>query len=226
MKAIAILGGRDTYRRNYNYYEAVEAVGGNTIPVLTAEDAKRVCAEADGLVLPGGADVDPSFYGSENHHCMCLDHDRDVLEKAVIDCFLSSCRPILGICRGMQFINVVLGGTLIQDISSHHKEHLWIDRDTDSAHPVKITDHNLFMCKEYGKEEVVVNSAHHQAVDILADGLKVAAIGPGEIIEAFEHESLPVIGVQFHPERMCLKNEREDTVCGLKVFEYFMGLCS
>ena len=70
----------------------------------------------------------------------------------------------------------------------------------------------------------MVNSAHHQAIDTLARGLKVAAIGPGDIIEAYQHESLPVIGVQFHPERMCLKNAREDTVCGLKVFEYFLNM--
>ena len=223
MKTIAIMGGRDTYRRNYNYYEAVEALGGETLPILTPEDAKKACKGACGLVLPGGADIDPALYGRENTKCMCLDHDRDELEKAIIECFLFSCRPILGICRGMQFINVALGGTLIQDIQDH-KEHLWIDENRDSAHPVRITDRGLFMYKEYEKDEVVVNSAHHQAVENLADGLKVAAVGPGDIIEAFQHESLPVIGVQFHPERMCLKNAREDTVSGLKVFEYFMGL--
>ena len=223
MKTIAILGGRDTYRRNYNYYEAVEAVGGETLPIISPEDAKKACKEACGLVLPGGADVDPSFYGRENKACLCLDHERDELEKAVIDCFLSSGRPILGICRGMQFVNVALGGTLIQDLVDH-PEHLWVDRNRDSAHPIKITSHELFMYKAYGEDEVVVNSAHHQAVETLAKGLKIAAMGPGDIIEAYEHESLPVIGVQFHPERMCLKNAREDTVSGLNVFEYFMGL--
>lgn len=223
MKTVAIIGGRDTYRRNYNYYEAVEALGGNTIPILCAEDAKRACKEISGLIIPGGADINPALYGRANEGSMNIDRQRDELEKAIIECFLSSGRPVLGICRGMQLINALLGGTLIQDIKDH-KEHLWIDADRDSAHPVRLTGHDLFMYRVYGEEEIVVNSAHHQAVDDLADGLKVAAIGPGDIIEAYEHESLPVIGVQFHPERMCLKNAREDTVSGLKVFEYFMEL--
>ena len=223
MKTIAILGGRDTYRRNYNYYEAVEAAGGDPVPIMCADDAKKYCKEAKGLVLPGGCDVDPTLYGEINEGCMDIDHQRDELEEAIIQCFLFSGRPILGICRGMQLVNVFLGGTLIQDIPDH-REHLWIDADRDSAHTIKLTDHDLFMYKIYGNEEIVVNSAHHQAIDTLAQGLKVAAIGPGDIIEAYQHESLPVIGVQFHPERMCLKNSRDDTVCGLKIFEYFLNM--
>ena len=223
MKTIAIMGGRDTYRRNYNYYEAVEALGGNPVPILCPEDAKRICKETKGLIIPGGCDVDPTLYGRTNKGCMDIDHQRDEFEKAVIECYISSGRPVLGICRGMQLVNVILGGTLIQDLPDR-EEHVWIDADTDNAHPVRITDHDLFMYKVYGKDEIVVNSAHHQAVDTLGRGLLVAAIGPGDIIEAYQHESLPVIGVQFHPERMCLKNARKDTVSGLKVFEYFMSL--
>ena len=148
---------------------------------------------------------------------------RDRMESFLFRKALEDDKPVLGICRGMQLVNVFLGGTLIQDIPDY-REHVWIDADRDSAHTVRITDHDLVMYKVYETEEIVVNSAHHQAIDTLAQGLKVAAIGPGDIIEAYQHESLPVIGVQFHPERMCLKNAREDTVSGLKVFEYFMGM--
>ena len=73
--------------------------------------------------------------------------------------------------------------------------------------------------------DISINSAHHQAVENIAEGFKVAAISPDDgVIEAFEHTELPIIGVQFHPERMCLKNARNDTVCGLGIFEYFMEL--
>ncbi|MCR5209770.1 MAG: gamma-glutamyl-gamma-aminobutyrate hydrolase family protein [Lachnospiraceae bacterium] len=224
VKKIGIIGGRDTYHRNCNYYEAVEKAGGKPIAVLDEDKADYYAETLDGLVLLGGGDINPLLYGSRNTRSIEIDDGRDRLEKTVLDSFLKAGKSVLGICRGMQMINVCLGGTLIQHLDDFEK-HVWVDMETDNAHSIDIHDENSFMYKIYKEKEIVVNSAHHQAVDKLADGLRVAAVSDDDgVVEAFEHTKLPVIGVQFHPERMCLKNVREDTVCGFGIFEYFMDL--
>ena len=224
MKKIGIIGGRDTYHRNINYYDAVEAVGGEGVAVLDPNDAKRYAAELDGLVMPGGGDINPSLYGHKNKRSIEIDDARDHLEKSVLEEFIKAGKPVLGICRGMQMINVCFGGTLIQHLDDFEK-HVWIDMETDNAHRVQLPDKDTFMYRIYKETDISINSAHHQAVENIAEGFKVAAISPDDgVIEAFEHTELPIIGVQFHPERMCLKNARNDTVCGLGIFEYFMEL--
>ena len=129
--------------------------------------------------------------------------------------------PVFGICRGIQSINVLCGGSLHQ-----HMPETPVHRSgtkEDLVHPVTATPESL-LGKLYG-EKFCVNSFHHQAVNVLGDGLRATAFWENTYIEAFEHESLPIYGFQFHPERMCCSHARPDTVDGTKIFEYFIGLC-
>ena len=198
------------------YREAVAAWGG--IPV----EAKLppLSTDFDGLILCGGADLHPENYGQQIWGSVNIDPARDANDIAFARAFLAAGKPILGICRGHQVLNVVLGGSLHQHIpttSAHRAE-------GDAVHPV-ITRGESFLRSLYG-DRFFVNSHHHQAVDRLGAGLRVTLLCPDDgTVEAFQHETLPVFGVQFHPERMCLTRERPDTVNGLPIFREFVTLC-
>ena len=112
MKRIGIIGSRDWFKTITNYYEAVEACGALAVPVTSTQDE----VDIDGLIIPGGADVDPALYGEENTACMGVDRALDDLEMELIDYAVKRYVPILGICRGHQILNVYFGGSLIQDI--------------------------------------------------------------------------------------------------------------
>jgi len=152
-------------------------------------------AGLDGLLLAGGTDVDPALYGAAPEvDTEDPDRVRDRLEGALLDEALGRDLPVLAICRGLQFLNVHLGGTLRQHIEDHKKPKV---RD---AHTVKIAPgsrlHTILEAQEY-----VVNSRHHQSADRVGQGLAVTATAPGGVIEALE---LParrfVLAVQWHPE--------------------------
>ena len=192
-----------------NYIDAIESAGG----VAYAEYLPSVSTDYDGLLLCGGNDIHPSYYGQEINGAHSFDTERDKAEFNLIRAFMDTGKPILGICRGHQLLNVALGGTLIQDLkntSSHLSQ-----GDEDLIHSVDATG---FMAELFGKT-LVVNSSHHQAIDTLGNGLTPVAYC-GDVIEAVQHNTLPYISVQFHPERM----KEGDTACGEKIFEYFIAL--
>lgn len=140
----------------------------------------------DGFIISGGDDLDPSFYGEANIASTPTLKEIDLLDKRIVNYCVEFKRPLLGICRGMQAINVFLGGTLFQDIKNHK----------DRFHIVKGLDPLL-------EDEFMVNTYHHQAIKDLAKGLKVIAIHEEDgIIEAVMHEFLPIIAIQWHPEQM------------------------
>ena len=127
----------------------------------------------------------------------------------------------MGICRGHQLINVYFGGTLYQDLPEavlHKKKN-----GDDNIHEVRAVSDSI-PGRLYGKS-FSTNSSHHQAVKKLGEGLRATAFWNEQYIEAVEHETLPVFGVQWHPERMCFKHERDDTVCGAGIFKYFIETC-
>ena len=169
-----------------NYTKALEFFG-----VDVSYTAPESCAA---LLLPGGADIHPGLYGQENRGSLGIDHERDSLELEAFELFKSLKRPIFGICRGTQLINVALGGSLHQDIPNHSR----ID-DVDRLHPSYTEDEVLL--KLYG-ESFIINSSHHQAVARLGEGLKAVQWAEDGIVEAVRHESLPIFGVQWHPERL------------------------
>jgi putative glutamine amidotransferase len=148
------------------------------------------------LLLPGGGDIHPSRFGSDllTNGSETPDIPRDELEFAVIEDFLHYNKPIIGICRGMQVVNVALGGTLWQDIPSQcGTAHGAPEGQPPLSHEV------VFTC---GRRELV-NSYHHQAVRKAGRGLVITAKSPDGIAEAFEHETLALRAVQWHPEKGC-----------------------
>ena len=162
--------------------------------------------EADLLLLPGGGDVHPRFYGQQINGSTDIDEARDGRELALVDKFLRAGKPIVGICRGLQLLNVYLGGTLRQHIEGHSQ----ID-GVDRLHAINTAPGLLRAL--YGAR-FTVNSAHHQAVETLGEGLQVLACAPDGTAEAIAHKALPVFAVQWHPERLCGAFSRPEAVDG------------
>jgi len=195
-----------------NYTAALTACGAE--PVLSMD--LSLADSCDALLVPGGADVDPIHYGQPNTASEDIDPNRDRDELYLIRRFLELGKPILGICRGHQILNVALGGTLVQDIPDHTQ----VD-DVDRVHPVRVT--HPFLRALYG-DRFVSNSAHHQAVDRLGEGLTVTCVSEDGIIEGFIHENGKVLGVQYHPERIAFANRRPDADDGEPLFRAFLEL--
>ena len=200
------------------YMQAVEACGAIPVPKYIPDD----CVDYDGLILCGGNDISPEYYGEALNGSVELDGERDRAEFALLKRFFKTGKPILGICRGMQLLNVALGGSLVQDLpcaNAHRAEN-----GVGKIHSAVAEKPSLFYSL-YG-ERFVVNSFHHQAVARLGEGLRVTLrTEDGEIIEGYEHVAKPYFGVQWHPEKICLNLKSADTVDGLEIFRYFVKLC-
>jgi len=183
----------------FNYAKAIEAQG--AIPVSTCADGKDVLREladrADGLCLTGGCDIAAERFGQVPSPLSGKpDPWRDEQELELCRLFLERKKPVLGICRGLQLLNTALGGDLVQDL----KEERGIDHPYHSIHSVRSAEGSWF--RETFGGTFTVNSYHHQAIGRLGDGLRaVVTAEDGRIIEAVEHETLPVFAVQWHPER-------------------------
>jgi len=195
------------------YFQALLAAGvtEKEIDLVSASDAPRVRAEDyDGVLFAGGEDVDPSFYGEERQHDSVHDHrPRDEFEFSLLDGALARRAPILGICRGVQMINVKFGGTLYQDMKEDATPQLE-HRQTDLGKPRQEPTHSVLVTDpESSLGGIVqgacrVNSMHHQAVKRLGRGLKVTAHSEDGFVEAVESaEEYPfLMAVQWHPEEM------------------------
>lgn len=200
-----------------NYIAALKANDIEVINTLDVEEALK----CDGLLLPGGGDMDPKYYGEEMNGSEEPDRELDKAQWDVLDAFVKEKKPVLGICRGMQLINVYFGGSLYQDLKT--KDTHSRKNGVDSVHSVKsIVGDNLFE-NLYGKE-FFVNSAHHQGVKKLGGGLISVLEANDEVCEALLHKDLPIVATQFHPERMSYEQRRDDTVVGEGIFEYFKSL--
>ena len=202
-----------------NYFDTVRALGAEGVAARGDVDASAF----DGLLLPGGGDIDPARYHQRNTGCGKIDPGLDALQFSALDAFVRAKKPVFGICRGLQLINVYFGGTLIQDIPQG-LAHRW-DGITgeDHAHDSEAVA-GSWLEALYGAA-FPVNSAHHQAVDALGDGLIVDQRAPDGVIEALRHQSLPIWCVQWHPERMCFAHARPDTVDGSAVLRWFLEMC-
>ncbi|MBZ0278411.1 MAG: gamma-glutamyl-gamma-aminobutyrate hydrolase family protein [Anaerolineae bacterium] len=182
--------------------QAIEAAGGLPvlIPVSVSEETLRLLYDqVDGLLLPGGSDINPQRYNSTPlPTTQPSDDPRDQAEITLARWATAEDRPVFGICRGHQLLNVALGGTLIQDIASDIKHHI-MPRDF-AAHDVRV-DPNSHLAAVMQATQVQVNSLHHQGIEQVAPGLCITAYSPDGIIEAME---LPdkrfALSVQWHPE--------------------------
>ena len=220
MKNIGIIGNKRG--KNFcNYRAVVEAVNANVVeldPYDVDQDLKKKMKGIDGLIIPGGLDIQPSYFHEKNIACGELDPKLDDYEMKVLSEAVSMQIPVLGICRGHQLINVFFHGSLYQDIScsESHKRR----KDEDRVHITKL-DHDGFVYDIYKSDKIYVNSAHHQAIKKLGDDLIPVQYSEEGIVEAVQHKFLPIFGVQWHPERMCLANKRDDTVSGLDLIRFF-----
>ena len=205
--------GRDLVR---NYADAVEAFGGSASAAYLPEPMPETF---DGLILSGGGDVDPRLYGEGNTACFGVDAERDAAEFRLIEAYCRAQKPILGICRGHQVLNVFFGGSLIQHLPGAEK-HV-PGKEGDNAHMTRALA-DSFPAELYGGH-FVVNSAHHQGIGRLAAELEAVQWSEDGVIEACRHRNLPVFSVQWHPERMCLRHTRTDTVDGGAIFRWFIS---
>ena len=169
----------------------------------------------DGLLLCGGGDIHPSYYGQEINGSRGINEARDAHEFALARAYVAAGKPIFGICRGHQLLNVLFGGTLVQHLPTA-EQHMQRN-GFFPTHPVRVIGEN-FLSRLYG-ERLIVNTSHHQAVGVLGRDLIPLATWEDSHIEAFAHKSLPVFGVQWHPEST---PKDELTV---KLFADFVNAC-
>ena len=177
---------------NERYLTTLINRGFNTIMLtLDNPNIEAVLSLCDGFLITGGSDIDPKYFNEENlGESKNCDIHLDELDKAVILYAAKHKKPLIGICRGHQAINVFLGGSLYQDIGNNH---------TSTKHQVTATKNHLLALPE----EFTTNSYHHQALKQVAEGLEVIALSKDDkVIEAIVHKELPIIATQWHPEMM------------------------
>jgi putative glutamine amidotransferase len=162
----------------------------------------------NGFLIPGGDDIDPSYFNEVNAgKSLDINLEVDELDKIIINWAVKEKKPLLGICRGIQAINVFMGGSIYQDIGKSHQHII-------SNHKVKTYPNRLLNFKKL----IDVNSYHHQAINVLSNGFKVIAKHVDGTIEAIIHDSLPILGIQWHPE--LLPESKETRI----IFDAFLKL--
>ena len=183
------------------YIESLARAGAGMrwVELNDPEQAVQDALTCDGLLLPGGGDMDPKFYGQARiPACGEPNLLRDAAEPLLLRAFLAADKPVLGICRGIQVMNAVLGGDLYQDIKPF--EHLPHNDHWAKVHTVTVRRGTL-LSRILGQDTVLVNSQHHQAVDRVAPGFTLAALSEDGIVEAIEKpDARFCLGVQWHPE--------------------------
>jgi putative glutamine amidotransferase len=195
-------------RLNVQYVTAVEEPGATALllsPGHDMESVARLVGMAHGLVLTGGEDVDPARYGQEPHPELgSVSKVRDEVEFAALAEALRREMPVLAICRGMQLLNVALGGSLYQDLPSQRGDELRHLQDAPVTHRWHHADvkHGSGLESIFGTRELFINSFHHQGVDRLAPGLEASVWAEDGLVEGVEGKEHPwMYGVQWHPER-------------------------
>ncbi len=215
---------RESYWMLPGYMKGIEQAGG--IPLMLPltsdeENLQQLAEELDGFLYAGGQDISPNLYAQRRSRmCGQCCHERDEMETILFRMVYEQDKPLLGICRGIQCINVVMGGTLYQDLPSEHSsdtEHHQIPPYDVPVHSVKIIgDSPLY--KLLKKEALMVNSYHHQAILTLAPKVSAMAVSEDGLIEAVCVPKKRFIwGIQWHPELSCLVDENSR-----KIFSEFI----
>lgn len=206
------------------YVRAVEEAGGVALMLPyteSAETVRRFCEICDGFIFAGGVDIEPERYGEPRREC-CGETSplRDRVELLAFAEIFNTGKPILGICRGCQLINVALGGTLYQDLVSERGGDV-VHRSAvagETAHHDVTLDGDSHLAVALGCERVSVNSIHHQAIKKRGRGLSPFAIADDGLIEAARHDTHPYLEIyQWHPERI------RDGELGRAIFAAFVA---
>lgn len=196
------------------YANAVTQAGGIPvlIPLIPEEDIDAMCEQIDALLLTGGEDIDPSYYGQDPHiHLGKIAPRLDEMEHALVKKMLELDKPYIGVCRGLHMLNVVTGGTLYQSIHSQREEEVMQHKQTSirthRSHPVKV-EKDSRMYKMLQEDEFKVNSFHHQACHEVNEPLRIVAQAKDGIIEGVEStEHSFVFGFQWHPEEFAMAGD-------------------
>ena len=200
------------------YSEAISKAGGIPVVIPTVssrEEADAVLSQLYGIVFSGGVDVNPAWYGEEIlNETVTIDAVRDHSDSLLACAAVASRKPILAICRGEQLINVILGGSLYQDIPAQVPE--TVGHSGGATHKIGLEEGSV-LARLFGPDSLEVNSYHHQAVKDPAPGIRVTARSADGIVEAFENEF--ITAVQFHPEKSLQQGEDK----WLTLFAYFVN---
>lgn len=222
-KRIAIVGRE---KQTVNYQKALDLFSLNYEVTLSTGNLSKF----DALLLPGGGDIDPELLGEPDKGSVNIDRELDLLQFQALELFVKSRKPVLGICKGFQLIQLYFGGHLLQDLP-RPSMHPVQENGADSLHPVHsyplaaILPEHHFPMTDF-PEKVMVNSAHHQGIE--KDGRHLFPFQKAEdgITEAVCHETLPILAFQWHPERMLLSPDRKSQKTGRLAFTYFLSLLS
>ena len=207
------------------HYEQALLRAGAEVRWIEPEDpaeAAQLVLDCDGLLIPGGPDVEPGLYGqARSEKCGKANPYRDELEIRLLKAFLAARKPVFGVCRGIQIVNVFFGGTLHQDIGEiqrcRHSDRLCC---RFGSHKVNITPGTI-LHGILGDTRVAVNSLHHQAVDTPAAGMEISAVSEDGIVEAMELTGYPFcLNVQWHPEMMAERYPAQQSL-----FDAFVSVC-
>ena len=187
---IIVEDGIEKYFVNKNYIEALNSIGfTSTMLVCGTPNIENILDVCDGFLVTGGIDVHPRWFNEEMNGTGSTNEELDIIDKTVIDYAVKHKKPLLGICRGHQVINVFMGGSLIQDIGQHHR---------NTRHTINTIRNDLLDFDEC----IEINSYHHQVNKVLAPGLIEIAKSYDGYNEAYVSYEYPIIGVQWHPEKI------------------------
>lgn len=180
-----------------NYENALHRLGCSCTTSLSLQEIDKQLGDYDGLLLPGGKDIDPILFGQKNLGSREIEPALDRIQLTLLHRFVLSGKPILGICKGMQLIQVYFGGSICQHLPSA-QTHEW--KGADQYHASSALP-NTLLSRLYS-QRFNVNSAHHQGIEIPAPRLAVMQYADDQVIEGLYHKMLPIVGVQWHPERL------------------------
>lgn len=215
------------YRNSFYYENAIVAAGGIAIMIPSANDpegTRALLSVVDGIIIPGGSDVDPVFYGEEPKKGLgMIQTSNDAYEIGLLHTARKMHKPILCICRGMQILNVAFGGSLYQDLPTQRPESIlhWqapVDRN-EVFHSMDITE-DSYLFEAYGQKTFRVNTFHHQGVKAVAPGFTVSGRSRDGLVEAIEIKEEHILGVQWHPEALHVSHPEH-----LCVFKQLVEAC-
>lgn len=206
--------------RTFRYEKALSALKVCPVTLLNVPNPEDYSA----LILPGGDDIDPLLFKQLNEGSRHIDPYLDRIQLQILKAFIRRQKPVLGICKGMQLINVYFGGDIIQHLSCY-KAHEYLDHlKKDQAHKTHARANSL-PAKLYGTT-FTVNSAHHQGCGAPGKNIIYTQFTEDGVVEGLAHNTLPILGVQWHPERMCFPPADDALVDGVLLLTYFLCMAN